>query len=179
MPVSASIEIAAPPEAVRAKVRLSYVLVSRFLRAKGYHLHHQIIPRSHISFPVVPQTCLLTLRTKFLDFSSLPQYHKDFFGSITPLSQDLNPGSKVRVFFNAAGQKMDASIIVRFPLRILSLLSTKAAIIRRILLPASLGKDPFLSSSRALIIFALRTARPYPEVRTLCRKNSSVVHWDF
>ncbi|CAA9966717.1 hypothetical protein P3342_012692 [Pyrenophora teres f. teres] len=70
MPVSASIEIAAPPEAVRAK---------------------------------------------FLDFSSLPTYHKSFFGSITPINDNLNPDSKLRVVLNAAGQIMEPVIIENTP----------------------------------------------------------------
>ena len=75
MPVSASIEIAAPPEAVRAKVELSHLL--------SYITTLFNIPAFH--FICSPQTCLLTLGTKFLDFSSLPQYHKGFFGSIVTL----------------------------------------------------------------------------------------------
>ncbi|KAI1525199.1 hypothetical protein A1F97_10309 [Pyrenophora tritici-repentis] len=44
------------------------------------------------------------VRAKFLDFSSLPTYHKGFFGSITALNDNLDPGSKLRVVFQAAGQ---------------------------------------------------------------------------
>ena len=52
------------------------------------------------------------VRAKFLDFASLPQYHKGFFGSITPLGA-LEPGNKIRVHFAQAGQTMDATINVR------------------------------------------------------------------
>ncbi|KAF1842608.1 uncharacterized protein K460DRAFT_359187 [Cucurbitaria berberidis CBS 394.84] len=57
------------------------------------------------------------VRAKFLDFESLPKYHKDFFGSITPLapSKSLAPGNKVHVVFAGAGQKMDAIILENKP----------------------------------------------------------------
>ncbi|RMZ71764.1 polyketide cyclase dehydrase [Pyrenophora seminiperda CCB06] len=58
------------------------------------------------------------VRTKFLDFPSLPQYHQTgFFVSITPLASDINPPSKLRVVLSSA--TMEPVIIVRlllFPL---------------------------------------------------------------
>ena len=51
------------------------------------------------------------VRTKFLDFASLSQYHTGFFGSITPLGA-LEPGNKIRVHFAQADQTIDAVIKV-------------------------------------------------------------------
>ncbi|KAI4634843.1 hypothetical protein J4E83_002165 [Alternaria metachromatica] len=48
------------------------------------------------------------VRAKFLDFASLPKYHRGFFASLTPLGP-VEPGNKIRVVFSS-GQKMDAPI---------------------------------------------------------------------
>ncbi|KAF1948059.1 hypothetical protein EJ02DRAFT_364699 [Clathrospora elynae] len=57
------------------------------------------------------------VRAKFLDFDSLPKYHTEFFRSITPLGPNKvpSPGTKARVEFSAAGQKMDANILENNP----------------------------------------------------------------
>ncbi|CAG5145233.1 uncharacterized protein ALTATR162_LOCUS1677 [Alternaria atra] len=49
-----------------------------------------------------------SVRAKFLDFASLPKYHKGFFTSISPLGP-VESGNKIRVVF-ASGQTIDASI---------------------------------------------------------------------
>jgi hypothetical protein len=51
-----------------------------------------------------------SVRAKFLDFASLPKYHKEFFTSISPLGP-VESGNKIRVVF-ASGQTIDASIEV-------------------------------------------------------------------
>ncbi|KAI4697466.1 uncharacterized protein J4E84_000596 [Alternaria hordeiaustralica] len=48
------------------------------------------------------------VRAKFLDFASLPKYHKGFFASLTPLGP-VEPENKIRVVFSS-GQKMYAPI---------------------------------------------------------------------
>jgi hypothetical protein len=52
-----------------------------------------------------------SVRAKFLNFASLPEYHKGFFASLSPLGP-AKSGNKIRVVFSS-GQKMDAPIEVR------------------------------------------------------------------